>query len=454
MMKSILLTTIGWIVVSFGCGQSNQFDRTEFSKRADDFMEALVNRTEFSGTVLVAYQGEIIFNKGYGLASRRFDIPNDEFTKFRTGSIGKSFTAVLILQCIEQGLLSLDDYLKSYIPEYPFADQIQIKHLLSHTSGIKRDIKFPNKTDVWSLDELIEFSKVDSLLYEPGTKMTYSNCGYILLHRILEMATKKDYETLVNEKILQPLGMEETGIEHPLTPPLKLADGFALGMDGNGYTSTAEQFLISHQYSDAVGAIYSTPRDLLKFINQIGQPGLLSEETWVKATTPFNKEGRRHRWGFGFNTIEMKSRKFINHNGRTTGFRGGYFSDKDNKLDIIILANHADAEREVIAHTFLKIMEGNKYYQPKVIKRYTSETGLEQFTGIYETDSFEFEMQLIGDKLYVVSHGDPPTETVQVDENTFYCKYFDLNLYFQNKDGSIIGCEWEYRGSKTLAKRK
>ena len=441
------------ICVTNSFSQKKEFNFSGFSEKADSYMKAVNSVGEFSGTILVAYQGEIKFHRGYGLASKRFNIPNSASTKFRIGSVTKSFTAISILQLVEQGKLALNDPLSKYIPDYPFADQIKIENLLSHTSGIRRDIKFADRTKTYKLEELITMSKIDSLLYKPGTKMSYSNCGYILLHYILEKLTGEKYENYVTKNVLQPLGLFNTGIEDPLSPPEGLADGFRNGEDKDGYFTYSEVHMSSHGYSDAVGAMYSTTEDLLKFCRQIGKSDILKQETWKLALQPFIKDAAPgYRWGFGFNIIEGKTVKVINHNGRTTGFRGGYFQFMEDDITVIILGNHMDAARGTILKAFQGMLLDRAYYQPKTHESIGSDDiAINDYVGNYKTEDFPFKISEFKNHLYVESHGDVPSRLVLYEKDAFFCKYFDLTLKFKRKKGKIIGCEWIYKNKPEQA---
>ncbi len=453
-MKKIILILILLVVSPLVAQKQKEFNFEGFDAKADAYINAIKNVGEFSGTILVAHKGNIKYHKGFGMASRRFNIPNSVDTKFRVGSVTKSFTAIGILKLVEQGKLSLDDKLSKFHKDFPFANKIQIKHLLSHTSGLKRDIKFPDKTKKYKLDELIKMSEVDSLLYNPGTKMSYSNCGYVLLQSILEQLTGADYETYITAEVLHPLGLYNTGVEDPLLPPMGLADGFNSGKDKNGNYSIIESHMSSHGYPDAVGAMYSTTEDMMKFSRLIGKSNILSKESWKKALTPFLDSGRGYNWGFGFNIMKGKTTTVYNHNGRTSGFRCGYFQLAEDDLTVIILGNYNNAAREDIVRAFQKMLLSKEYYQPQHYEVIGSDNlNLDDFVGEYKTAEFPFKILKFKNELYVSSHGDPPAKLVPYETDAFFCKYFDLNIKFEREGGEVIGCNWNYKIQKLKAKK-
>ncbi|GGI57581.1 penicillin-binding protein [Winogradskyella haliclonae] len=434
--------------------EQKDFNFEEFVEKADSYMKAIENIGEFRGTVLVAEKGDIKFHKGYGMASERFDIPNGPQIKYRIGSITKSFTAICILQQVEKERINLDDPVDKYLPNYPFGAQIKIRNLLSHTSGLKRDIDFPDKTKNYPLSEQVRMTYVDSLLYSPGSKSTYSNGGYVLLHAILEKVSGMDYKSYVTKYVLEPMGLKQTGIEYTLMPPKGLADGYNNGSNRDGNYSIVMGYLQSHGYSDAVGAMYSTTEDLLKFCRQIGKSKILSEKSWKLALTPVVKNKGGYNWGLGFNILKGKTTTAYNHNGRTTGFRGGYYQFNEDDVTIIILGNYNNAARETIVSAFQRILLDREYYQPTLHKvKDLPIKELKKYVGKYKTNDFQFEIFEFKNHLYVSSHGDAPARIENFGEDAFFCKYFDLELKFKREKNRIIGCNWVFKETSMPAKK-
>ena len=435
------------------CQAPQQPQLSNFKNKVEAYTDAFVNSNLFSGSILVAHKNKILFEKGYGWASRRFQIPNGKEIKYRTGSVTKSLTAICVLQLIEKGKLSLEDPLSKYLPDYKHGERIKIKHLLSHTNGIKRDIKFP-EVKTYNLEELVELSRVDSLLYQPGTKMTYSNCGYVLLEYILEKVTGEKYETYLQKNVLQPMQLDEMGIEHPAFPPVNFADGFVVGINNEGILAIGEAPDSRDNYSLAVGSLYATSPSLWKFCRQIGKSDVLSPESWKVALSPFDTPSRGYKWGYGFNIYESNGLKVINHNGRTTGFRGGYFYYPEWDLCIIILGNNSNADRGPIVDAYEKMLCGKDFYQPELLSPIeVDKKELAKYIGEYKTQQFSFKVIQKKDGLFVVSHGDPPTRLTPFAKDAFYADFFDLKLLFKRENGIIIACEWTYLGRPVEGKK-
>src|SRR5262249_24508562 len=169
------------------------------SARMDQIAQSYVSNTQFMGSVLVARGGEVLFSKGYGSANLEWQIPNTPSTKFRLGSITKQFTAASILLLEERGKLKVDDLVKKYMPDAPTAwDKMTIFHVLTHTAGIPNFTSFPDyqasEPFATTPEKLVARFRDKPLEFEPGSRMNYSNSGYILLGYLIERISGQSYE--------------------------------------------------------------------------------------------------------------------------------------------------------------------------------------------------------------------------------------------------------------------
>src|SRR5512146_392909 len=187
------------------------------SAKLDKLLNAYHDAGLLNGVVLVADHGKVIYQKGFGYANFEWQVPNAPDTKFRIGSVTKPFTAILVLQQVEAGKIRLDAPVNEYLPEYR-ADtgaKVTIRHLLTHTSG-KPTYKAPQileQTSPIGRPELVKKWCSGDLEFEPGTSWGYNNCGYLLLGMILERRTGKPYADLLRERILIPVGMNDSGVD-------------------------------------------------------------------------------------------------------------------------------------------------------------------------------------------------------------------------------------------------
>lgn len=237
-------------------------------ERLNAMIDKSVADDSFSGVVMVAKDDKPIFQRAVGLASKSYNVPNRVDTKFNLGSINKFFTKVAIFQLIEQGKLSLDDFIGKHLPDYPnkeAAEKVTISHLLAMQSGIG-DFFGPKfeaipKNRIRAIKDYLPLFADQPLKFEPGAGRAYSNGGYIVLGAIIEKVTGKSYYDYVRERIFKPAGMESTdSYEVDVVTP-NLATGYTRNSGGvrvsNVYTKPAR--------GSSAGGGYSTAEDMLKF---------------------------------------------------------------------------------------------------------------------------------------------------------------------------------------------
>src|SRR6266536_114802 len=232
--------------------------------KIDEVMTAAHKYRLFNGSALVAENGKVIYKKGLGLANMEWNIPNTPETRFRLGSITKQFTAALILQLVEQEKLKLDGKLSDYLSDYrkDIGEKVTIHQLLNHTSGIPSYTGLPGffndvSRNPYTVSDFVKRYASNNLEFESGSKFSYNNSGYFLHGAIVEKVTGQSYEQVLKEKILDPLGMKNTGYDHHDTLIEKRASGYQKTPDGYMNASYLD---MSIPY--AAGSLYSTVEDL------------------------------------------------------------------------------------------------------------------------------------------------------------------------------------------------
>ena len=238
----------------------------DLGPQIDRILQVHCDAGNFNGAALVARNGRVIFARGYGYANLEWRIPNDPDTKFEIGSMTKQFTALLVLQFVNEGKLKLDGHIADYLPYYrkDTGAKVTLHQLLSHTSGIPNFISQPGFLDGpasrmrYSVQDFAKQHCSGDPEFEPGTKFGYSNSGYFLLGAILEAVSGKTYEDLLYQRIFRPLGMKNSGYAHSET---------ILPHRASGYERTSAGLLKNARFYDmsipfAAGALYSTSRDL------------------------------------------------------------------------------------------------------------------------------------------------------------------------------------------------
>jgi len=339
-------------------------------------IESLVNEyykfKVFNGSALVAEGGKVIFKKGFGLANMEWNIPNTTDTKFRVGSVTKQFTAMLVMQLVEEGKLKLDAPVTTYIPDYPKdkGDKITIHHLLTHTSGIPNYTDLPTIRDMMrnpvSPEDLVKSFWDLPLDFEPGAKFNYSNSGYILLGYIIEKVTGKSYEDNLKEKIFEPLGMKNSGYDHTEEIFPKRASGYEKA--GTDYFN-AQYLDMSVPYS--AGAIYSTVEDLYLWDQALYTDKLLSPKYMDKIFTPYAKPPFAEAYGYGW-ALNKKhidnvddSLNIIEHGGTINGFNSIILRITNSKDLIVLLNNTGVTKLNEISDKIIDILYDQPYAMPQ-----------------------------------------------------------------------------------------
>jgi D-alanyl-D-alanine carboxypeptidase len=231
------------------------------------YLDALVQRDLFSGTVLLARGNETLFLESYGMANKDFGIPNTTDTKYNIGSINKIFTQVALMQLRDAGKIDFTKTLRTYLPDYPspVADRITIQQLLQHSSGLG-DIFGPAYRDMpkdrlRGLSDYLPLFVDKPLEFEPGSSNRYSNAGYVLLGLVIEKLSGTTYDDYVRTKIFAPLGMNDTAAYESDAIVPKRAVNYTRDDDGVMRTNIH----MRPGRGSSAGGGYSTVMDLLRF---------------------------------------------------------------------------------------------------------------------------------------------------------------------------------------------
>ncbi|KPU42676.1 putative penicillin-binding protein PbpX [Oxobacter pfennigii] len=326
--------------------------------KADEYIKIYESSGWFSGSVLMAKKGEIILNKGYGMANYELGVFNTPKTKFHLGSLTKQFTAMAIMQLEEKGLLSVEDKLSKYIADYPNGNKITIHMLLTHTSGIpdyiNDDDSFNSISKLpHSITQIIDRFKNKPLEFTPGKKYDYSNSGYVLLSYIIEKVSGKSYEQYLQDNIFTPLGMVNTGYDY-LTPIIKdRASGYSIS---KGSLVNAEFF----DRSNLQGAdgLYSNTEDLYLWDRALYTEKLAKKETLDKI---FKVYPPATAYGYGWTISDGE----IKHFGKMDGFYTFISRDITNDITIIVLSNIQQVPLGAIARDLNYIAHEKDYKLPE-----------------------------------------------------------------------------------------
>jgi CubicO group peptidase (beta-lactamase class C family) len=349
-------------------GIPNETLAQDKASKIDEVMNKLVENHQFNGSVLVAENGKVILKNGYGFANMDWEISNTVDTKFRIGSITKQFVAMQVMQLVQDGKVTLDGKLTDYIPEYrkDTGEKITIHHLLTHTSGIPSYTGLPSfwsdsTRNPYEIDYMIENFHSGDLEFEPGAEYRYNNTGYFLLAVIIERITGKSFEENLQERILKPLNMTNSGVDRNLEILDKRASGYMNIL--SGYVNEPYFYMVN---ALGAGDMYSTVEDLYLWDRALHDNKVLSEKNKNIMFTPF-LNGYAYGWGvYYFKLAESTdSVKVISHSGGINGFNTRIHRLVDDNHVIILLNNTGSTNLGGMCATITNILYDKPYSLPK-----------------------------------------------------------------------------------------
>jgi CubicO group peptidase (beta-lactamase class C family) len=421
-------------------------------RRMDDIVRSYVDSKQFMGSVLVARDGDILLDKGYGDANLEWQIPDAPDAKFRLGSITKQFTAASILLLEERGKLKTDDPVKKYMPDAPPAwDKITLYNLLTHTSGIPNFTSFPDygssEATPTTPEKLVARFRDKPLDFQPGEKWSYSNSGYVLLGYLIEKITGKSYRDFVEENIFKPLGMGDSGYDSNSAIILHRASGYAPGPSGPvnaGYIDMTIPF--------SAGALYSTTHDLVKWEQGLFGGKVLSAASLKKMTTPF-----KENYGCGLMVRTVNGHAMIEHGGGIEGFNTDLAYYPDDKLTVVVLGNLNGDAPESIAAKLAAVAHGDKVVLPSERKEVAVPPAiLAKFVGTYElAPTFSIAITLEGNQLMAQATNQPKFSIFPESETKFFLKVVDAQIeFFKDDKGDVTSLVLHQGGRDTKGVRK
>ena len=314
------------------------FVSSTIADKVDDYIKVQMEQHRIPGIALrVIQDGQPTKTATYGLANLELNVPAKPETAFEIGSITKQFTAAGILLLAQDGKLSVDDLISRHLKNTPASwTNITIRHLLSHTSGIKSYTGLTGfeLTRHLTQDQFIQAIGEHPLEFEPGESWKYCNTGFNLLGYITENVSGKKYWDFMNERIFRPLEMSATRDRRP---------GDIIPNRASGYEQT-NHIWINRDYDltdvFAAGAIVSNIGDLTKWNAALDCEAILNasskQQMWT--STKLNN-GKATKYGFGWFIDTVQGHKNIGHGGSTSGFSASIQRFPDDKLAVILLSN-------------------------------------------------------------------------------------------------------------------
>ncbi len=326
------------------------------ASQVDSLLTDQVAHQQFSGSVLIAQDGQVLLSRGYSMADWNHQVVNTPHTKFYLGSTTKQFTAMAILILQQQGKLHVQDPLCSYIPQCPPEWQpVTIHEVLTHTSGIPQldDSGLPNT----SLQSWIASFNGVPLVFTPGSEFSYCNVCYQILGYVIEQVSGEPYSVFLQQAIFAPLQMSNTGFDpHYLSLP-DHAVGYASWQVEDislGWDLPPEWSFLS-----ASGLLYSTVEDMYRWDQALSAHTLISQQSLDEAFTPYvtsQYAGSSYGYGWFIAQAPLPGHRLIWHDGKVEGFRSFIGRYPDDRVTIIVLSNLATLDEMALAKTVEQIV--------------------------------------------------------------------------------------------------
>jgi CubicO group peptidase (beta-lactamase class C family) len=334
----------------------------------DAFVQAEMQRQKVPGVALgIVSHGTVVASRGYGMANVELRVPVSEATLFQSGSLGKQFTAVVVMLQVEEGKLRLDDPLTRYFRDAPRSWQaITVRNLLNHTSGIADYTDFTTEqasrgggpyVDLrrdYSEEELVRLAYRLPLEFPPGSRWKYSNTGYLLLGALVRKVSGKFYGEVLRDRVFVPLHMSTARVisEADIVPDRAAGYRLVKGELKN------QEWVAPTLNTTADGALYLSMRDWIAWDRGLRAAAILQSGSWAEVYTPVTlRNGTKYGYGFGWDVDAAKGKPFYHHDGAWQGFTTTIARYLADDLTIVVLTNLAEASPERFVKGIVELID-------------------------------------------------------------------------------------------------
>ncbi len=459
-MRTIIVTGSGllaWLLLADSTS-AQTYPRTELTTQVDELFAEWDGEISPGAVVGIFMDGWIIYSKGYGVANLDYDIPITPQSVLRIGSISKQFIAMCIAMLAEQGKLSFDDDIRTYLPEMPdYGNQVTIRHLLHHTSGIREYLALVNLIGKpegsvfgYTTRELVELlSRQQRLNFEPGSQFSYTNSGYFLLAEIVTRVSGMKASAFAQENIFEPLGMTQTRFyDDPNAIIRNQAFGYSPKRDG-GYR-------LDILRSDVIGdlGVITTVEDFLHWDNNFYE-NKLGAGTKNLITMMFTRgrtsSGEDLSYALGLEFDSYRGLKTMGHGGSAVGYVAEFLQFPEQRFSVVILSNLSSFRPGRIARQVADLYLANQFSEaqasderdrtrpdaPEPVERLTPE--LEAFIGDFYSEELDFVYSFMveGSSLQFEIRGSR-MELLPLSEDQFGWGRRELN-FFRDESGIVSG---------------
>lgn len=415
-MKKLLL--IFFITLCTATSFAQKFDK----EKLDLYFQTLENNNKFMGSVALSENGKIIYTKSIGFSDVESKTKPNQTTKYRIGSISKSFTSALVFKAVDENKLSLDTKISKYFPNIKNADKISISNLLNHRSGIHSFTDNENylswNTKKKSEEELLKIIEDGGSDFEPNSKADYSNSNYVLLSFILEKVYQKTYSEILNEKIIKPIGLKNTYVGGKIN--LENNEAHSYIFENNWIKETETDLSIPL----GAGAIVSTPSDLLQFADALFNGKIISEKSLKLMETI------KDDYGSGLFQMPFGTKKAFGHTGGIDGFSSNYGYFPEEKVAFALISNGSNYTNNNIAIAVLSAVFNQPYEIPAFKTFELPSADLDQYLGIYSSKDIPLKI--------TVAKNDTTLMAQATGQSAFPLDASDKNIFKFDQAGIIL----------------
>ena len=317
------------------------------SARLEAYFRDLARRHRFSGTVLVAEQGTVLYQEAFGEADLAQGLPVTDSTAFQLASVSKVFTATAVLKLYEEGRLDLDDEVATHLPGWPYAG-MTIRHLLHHRSGLARYMAVASwywknwRDPLPNAEVLRQYVRHRPVhFFRPGRGFNYCNTNYVILACLVEQVSGRPFAQYMREEIFEPLDMRQAMIYSRVTDPDIPQEAIGYKAGRRGYYRAANDY-IDGVYGDK--GMYASALDLWKFDRALAEGRLLRPETQALAAT---RPDQGSPYGLGWRLRRYRGQDLTYHFGWWRGFHTCFIRDQAQDRTLIILSNRDQPGRNL-----------------------------------------------------------------------------------------------------------
>jgi CubicO group peptidase (beta-lactamase class C family) len=361
-----------WAVLAL-LALSSSGNAADFGPAVDRYLKTQMQRQHIPGMALaVLKNGKPLYVKGYGVASLEHSVAVTPNTVFQLGSVGKQFTAVAVMMLADEHKLDLDDPVSKYLPEVPASwDKVTLRLMLNHQAGIPQ-YTTPQRQRLdlshdYSDAELIQLAISQPLDFEPGSDVSYSDVGYVLLGFVINRVAGEFYGDFLQQRIFKPLRMKRTRIISDADIIPGRASGYELRGDGSPRNQTPVSPALNRT---ADGSLYSTVIDLMSWDRALDGDGVLPhaelERMW-SVDAHRNGQAALYHYGYGWEINQIGSRRVVEYDGNWQGFQAVISRYMDAKVTVILLTNLALCRTERLGHTVAGLVDPTLVPYPESI---------------------------------------------------------------------------------------